>query len=162
MPPPERVSSAGNRATTTAGRSGRIVSTGNASPMPPAPEASSGNRRPGQARLVLLMAVVIAAAAVAFAVSRFGTHDSRRVAVAAPLPTRSASYLGVYEPGSPGAYQRVAGFAKAAGRQPDIVGYFSGWSQPFAASFAERARRHGAVTIVQIDPTYAFVPQIAA
>jgi hypothetical protein len=130
--------------------------------MPPATEPTSGSRRPGQGRLVLLAAVVIAAAAVAFAVSRVGSHDSRRVAVAAPLPTRSASYLGVYEPGSPGAYQRVAGFAKAAGRQPDIVGYFSGWSQPFAASFAERARGHGAVTIVQIDPTYASIPQIAA
>ena len=111
---------------------------------------------------MLLVAVVIAAAAVVFAVTRIGSPTPRRAAAVDPLPTRPASYLGVYEPGSPGAYQRVAGFAKAAGRQPDIVGYFSGWSQPFATSFAERARSHGAVTIVQIDPTLASIPQIAA
>jgi mannan endo-1,4-beta-mannosidase len=111
---------------------------------------------------VLLVAVVIAAAAAAFAVSRVGSLTSRRAAAVASLPTRPASYLGVYEPGSPGAYQPVAGFAKAAGRRPDIAGYFSGWSQPFARSFAERARGHGAVTIVQIDPTYALVSGIAA
>ena len=111
---------------------------------------------------MLLVAVVIAAAAVAFAVSRIGSPAPRRAAATASLPARPASYLGVYEPGSPGTYQPMAGFAKAAGRQPDIVGYFSGWTQPFATSFAERARGHGAVTIVQIDPTYANVPQIAA
>jgi len=111
---------------------------------------------------VLLVAVVIAAAAVVFAVTRIGSPTPRRAAAVDPLPTRPASYLGVYEPGSPGAYQLVAGFAQAAGRQPDIVGYFSGWTQPFATSFAERARSHGAVTIVQIDPTLASIPQIAA
>ena len=111
---------------------------------------------------MLLVAVVIAAAAVVFAVTRIGSPTPRRTAAVDPLPTRPASYLGVYEPGSPGAYQLVAGFAQAAGRQPDIVGYFSGWTQPFATSFAERARSHGAVTIVQIDPTLASIPQIAA
>jgi hypothetical protein len=110
---------------------------------------------------VLLVAVVIAAAAVAFAVTRIGSPTPRHAAAVASLPVRPASYLGVYEPGSPGAYQPVAGFAQAAGRQPDIAGYFSGWTQPFAASFAERARGHGAVTIVQIDPTLASIPGIA-
>jgi Glycosyl hydrolase family 26 len=111
---------------------------------------------------VLLVAVVIAAAAVAFAVTRIGSPTPRHAAAVAPLPIRPASYLGVYEPGSPDAYQPVADFAKASGRQPDIAGYFSGWAQPFAASFAERARGHGAVTIVQIDPTLASIPGIAA
>ena len=110
---------------------------------------------------MLLVAVVIAAAAVAFAVTRVGSPTPRHAAAVASLPIRPASYLGVYEPGSPGAYQPVAGFAQAAGRQPDIAGYFSGWTQPFAASFAERARGHGAVTIVQIDPTLASIPGIA-
>ena len=110
---------------------------------------------------MLLVAVVIAAAAVAFAVTRIGSPTPRHAAAVASLPIRPASYLGVYEPGSPGAYQPVAGFAQAAGRQPDIAGYFSGWTQPFAASFAERARGHGAVTIVQIDPTLASIPGIA-
>jgi hypothetical protein len=56
----------------------------------------------------------------------------------------------------------VTDFAKAAGRRPNIVGYFSGWTQPFEESFAKRARSHGAVTIVQIDPTYASIQGIAA
>ena len=110
---------------------------------------------------MLLVAVVIAAAAVAFAVTRIGSPTARHAAAVASLPIRPASYLGVYEPGSPGAYQPVADFAKASGRQPDIAGYFSGWTQPFAASFAEQARDHGAVTIVQIDPTLASIPGIA-
>ena len=63
------------------------MSTGPASPKPPAPEASSGSRRPGQARLVLLVAVVIAAAAVAFAVSRVVSPAPRRAAATASLPT---------------------------------------------------------------------------
>ncbi len=69
--------------------------------MPPAPGETSGSRPPGQARLVLLVAVVIAAAAIAFAVSRVVSPASHRTGAAASLPTRSASYLGVYEPGSP-------------------------------------------------------------
>ena len=111
---------------------------------------------------MLLVAVTIAAAAIAFVTTRVLSPTSGHVVADAPLPTSSASYLGVYEPGPPHAYGPVADFAQAAGRQPNIVGYFSGWAQPFARSFAERVRSHGAVTIVQIDPTYASVHGIAA
>jgi len=78
------------------------------------------------------------------------------------MPPRLASYLGVYAAGTPQTYQSVAPFARAAGRHPNIVGYYSGWGQAFATSFAQTVRRHGAVTIVQMDPTYASVPGIAA
>jgi Glycosyl hydrolase family 26 len=108
------------------------------------------------------VAVAIAAAAIAFTVRRVPAPASGHAAARASLPAGPASYLGVYEPGSPRAYGPVAGFAKAAGRQPNLVGYFSGWAEPFAASFAERARGHGAVTIVQIDPEDASVQGIAA
>jgi Glycosyl hydrolase family 26 len=111
---------------------------------------------------VLLVAVAIAVAAVAFTASRIVSSPARHAAAGASLPTAPASYLGVYEPGSPHTYQPVADFAKVAGARPNIVGYFSGWAEPFARSFAERVRRHGAVTIVQIDPTYASVRGIAA
>jgi hypothetical protein len=111
---------------------------------------------------VPLVAVAIAAAAIAFAVSRVHPPASGPAAARASLPAGPASYLGVYEPGAPRAYGPVAGFAKAAGRQPNLVGYFSGWAEPFATSFAERTRGHGAVTIVQIDPTDASVQAIAA
>jgi hypothetical protein len=111
---------------------------------------------------VLLVAVAIAAAAIAFAASRLASPASGHAVAGTSLPVRSASYLGVYEPGSPDAYLPVTDFAKAAGRRPNIVGYFSGWTQPFERSFAERVRSHRAVTIVQIDPTHASIHAIAA
>ena len=86
----------------------------------------------------------------------------RPPAVHAALPPKPSSYLGVYEDGSPPGYQPVAGFAAAVHRQPNMVGYYSGWAEPFAASFAQRVRRHGAIPYVQIDPTYASVSGIAA
>ena len=117
-----------------------------------------------RSRLVILVAVAIAVASVTFAVTRgFSSLSSTRSMVARSfLPPKMASYLGVYEKGAPQTYQPVADFAKEAGRHPNLVGYYSGWSQPFARSFAETVRRHGAATILQMDPTYASVPAIAA
>ena len=114
-------------------------------------------------RLVLLMALAIAAS-VALAVARgvaSGAPSGPTVARSS-LPPRLASYLGVYERGPPHTYQPVIDFAKTAGRHPNLVGYYSGWGEPFARSFAETVRRHGAVTILQMDPTYASIPAIAA
>jgi len=82
--------------------------------------------------------------------------------VHASLPPTSSAYLGVYESGSPPAYAPIANFAVAAGRQPNMVGYYSGWAEPFASSFARTVRRHGIIPYVQIDPTYASVSAIAA
>ena len=90
-------------------------------------------------RLVVLVAVVIAATAVVFAVSRLVLFLCSRVAPA-PLPSTPASYLGVYEHGALKTYQPVAEFSKAAGRQPNLVGYYSGWGEPFETSFAETAQ----------------------
>lgn len=111
-----------------------------------------------RSRLVILATVVVvAAAAVIFAVSRVVYSHGP-----APLPSNLASYLGVYEKGPPATYQPVTGFTKAAGMQPNLVGYYSGWREPFQTSFAETVNRHGAATIVQWDPTLAAVSKIAA
>ena len=118
-----------------------------------------------RARLVVLAAVVIAAASVGFAISRAvsAAPPAIRTSVArAVLPTRLSSYLGVYAPGTPHTYQSVAHFAMSTGRRPNLVGYYSGWGEPFATSFAQTVHRHGAVPVLQIDPTYASVPEIAA
>ena len=118
-----------------------------------------------RSRLVVLIAFAIAAAAVTLAVSRvaFSSSPPRSAAPqAATLPVSPASYLGVYAPGTPATYQQVADFAKAAGRQPNLVGYYSGWTESFAASFAQQIHRHGAVPIVQIDPSLANIPAITA
>jgi Glycosyl hydrolase family 26 len=112
-------------------------------------------------RLAVILAVIIAVAAAIFAASRSAFSHSPNPAAHAALPREPASYLGVYASGAPLAGQPVADFARAAQRQPNLVGYFSGWAQPFATSFAKRTHADGAATIVQIDPTFASVQAIA-
>jgi len=113
-----------------------------------------------RSRLVTFLALAVAAASVAFVVTRATSSSSP--SGSAPLPTSPASYLGVYEHGTPANYQPDAVFAKAVGRQPNLVGYYSGWPEPFKASFAQTVHGHGAVTILQMDPTGALVSKIAA
>jgi hypothetical protein len=113
-----------------------------------------------RAWMVILVAVLIAATAVAFVVRQFAS-SSGSAGVPAPLPTNQASYLGVYEHGALSTYQPIAEFSKTAGQQPNLVGYYSGWGEPFETSFAETATRHSAITIVQWNPTLASVSKIA-
>ena len=113
-------------------------------------------------RLVLLAALSAAAAAVVFTGVRFTYQPGPPPPAHASLPPKPASYLGVYETGAPPAYEPIAKFAETAGRQPNLAGYYSGWVEPFATSFAVKVRRHGLIPYVQIDPTYASVSAIAA
>jgi hypothetical protein len=115
-----------------------------------------------RARSVTLVAVAAAVAVIAAVIIRFGPSGSGPAAANAPLPTAPASYLGVYEHGPPGYYQQVEKFTKSVGQQPNLVGYYSGWGEGFQASFARTVDAHGAVTIVQWDPTGASVARIAA
>jgi len=115
-----------------------------------------------RSRSVVLVAVVVAVAAVATVIIRFASAPVAPTAAKASLPTSPASYLGVYEHGPPDNYQRVATFTRTAGQQPNLVGYYSGWGEGFQASFARTVNAHGAVTIVQWDPTGASVAGIAA
>ena len=108
---------------------------------------------------VILVAVLISATAVTFVVRQLAS-SSGPADVPAPLPTNPASYLGVYEHGALSNYQPVTEFSGAVGTQPNLVGYYSGWGEPFEASFAEKASSHGAATIVQWDPTLASVLKI--
>jgi Glycosyl hydrolase family 26 len=114
-------------------------------------------------RLVLLVAVVVAAAAlISTGVNYNFLLPSTPPPAHASLPPDAASYLGVYEAGAPPGYAPIVGFAQAAGKQPNLVGYYSGWSEPFQRTFAERIRAHGGIPFVQIDPTLAQVSKIAA
>ena len=115
-----------------------------------------------KSRLVVLAALVAAAIALASTGFRLTLIPSEPPPVHASLPSTSSAYLGVYEQGAPPAYGPIANFALAAGKQPNMVGYYSGWAEPFASSFARKARRHGIIPYVQIDPTYASVSAIAA
>jgi mannan endo-1,4-beta-mannosidase len=114
-----------------------------------------------KSRIVMFVALSIATIAVAFAADRFVPSGTNPAVVHAALPPSPASYLGVYENGSPPGFQPVAEFTTAAGEQPNLVGYYSGWAQPFAASFARSLRKHRVIPYVQIDPTLASVPAIA-
>jgi mannan endo-1,4-beta-mannosidase len=115
-----------------------------------------------RARLVTFLAILVAVGAVSFAVTRVFFPDPQPPPVHASLPVHPASYLGVYEDGAPPSYQPIASFGAAVGRSPNLGAYFSGWAQPFATSFADLLRAHGAIPFVQIDPTYASVAGIAA
>jgi hypothetical protein len=52
-------------------------------------------------------------------------------------------------------------FAKGIGRQPNLVSYYSHWLEPFQNDFATLAAKHGAVTLVQIDPENVSLASIA-
>jgi hypothetical protein len=112
--------------------------------------------------LTIVAAVVVAAVCVTFAVTRAASSSSGPGAADTPLPTSPASYLGVYETGPPQTYQPVAEFTRVVGQRPNLVGYYSGWREPFQVPFAETVHAQGAVTIVQMDPTGASISKIAA
>ena len=112
-------------------------------------------------RLVTILAVALAVAALAGASLRItGSSPSPPRPVYASLPPNPASYLGVFEPGAPPSYDPVADFAAVAGRRPTLLGYYSGWAEPFNTSFAEMIHRHGVIPFVQIDPTDASIAAI--
>jgi hypothetical protein len=75
--------------------------------------------------------------------------------------TGPVRYLGVYEPDAPGSYVGIDQFAKAIGRQPNLVSYYSPWLEPFQVRFASSAAKHGAVTLVQLDPTSVSLANVA-
>lgn len=78
------------------------------------------------------------------------------------LRSSPGTYLGVYEPGEIGSYQRVNDFASQIGRDPNIVLYYSTITSPFQSLFADQALANGAVPLVQLDPGRASMQDVAA
>lgn len=113
-----------------------------------------------RSRFIIVVAVLLAAVAVAFSIIQVASSPSRSSIARRALPSDPASYLGVYEHGPPHSYQRVAEFTRAVGRQPNLVGYYSGWGEAFQIAFARKVRMNGAVTILQWDPTGASLREI--
>jgi mannan endo-1,4-beta-mannosidase len=112
-------------------------------------------------RLVMYAALVIAAAAITTVIGHVSAIHPQPPVAHAMLPPKLASYLGVFESDAPPLVQPVSEFGKAAGRQPNLVGYFSGWAQPFDSSYARSISQHGIIPFVQIDPTFASVSAIS-
>jgi mannan endo-1,4-beta-mannosidase len=92
----------------------------------------------------------------------FGGKPPTRADPPAALPATPASYLGLYADGVPGSYAHVSSFTQSTGVEPQLVMFFSGWFEPFAASFAKAAAQHGAVPLVQINPSGVNVAAIAS
>lgn len=110
-----------------------------------------------------LLVAAIAVAAGTFAGSTNAPPSANRHrAPRAALPPSPDSYLGVYAAGAPPGYKPIAQFAETAGRQPDLVVYFSSWAQPFNTKFATTLHHHRAVMLVQLDPVGVSIAAIAA
>ena len=119
-------------------------------------------------RLVTLIAAVVALISVIFVFVVLGSENAKQTirsphrAEHAGLPTTPGSYLGVYATGVPMSYAGITAFTIATGVRPRLVVYYSGWFEPFQASFAASANTHGAVPLVQIDPTKISLTAIAS
>ena len=122
-------------------------------------------RHRGWLRVVIITATAILALTTIAAVrpSLFdGAGPSPGAAhQAVPLIRRPTSYLGLFAPSAPQSYSGISAFASSTGVSPNLVVYYSGWFEPFQTSFAVKARRHHALTVVQIDPTNISLKAIA-
>ena len=86
-------------------------------------------------------------------------HSSR---LNTTLPVKADSYVGVYQSGAPHSYAGVTSFAAKTGIKPRLVVYYSGWFEPFQTGFAKTVAEHGAVPLVQINPTGINLAAIAS
>ena len=114
-------------------------------------------------RLVTLIGFVVAASAIAVTGSRITFRYPP--AVHETLAPKAASYLGVFEkgspPGTPPPYGSIEQFSNMARQKPNLVAYYSGWAQPFDVTYATMLHGHGAIPLVQVDPSFAKVPAVA-
>jgi mannan endo-1,4-beta-mannosidase len=136
----------------------------------PGRSASRRRRAAGRRRRVVLAAVAVtsALAIILTTLTVLGTFGAKQAgpppepSAEAGLPATPASYLGVYSPSAPSSYAGVTSFTSATGVRPRLVVYYSGWLEQFQTGFATTAVRHGAVPMVQIDPTGVSLTAIAA
>jgi hypothetical protein len=119
-------------------------------------------RRGKNVRVSLIATAVLAVSGVLTTACGQPGNVTPPTPVHAAAHVRPVKFLGVYEPGVPQSYKEVEHFAAAAGRQPNLVLYYSGWYENFKASFARKAHRHGARLLIDINPYGASLASIAA
>jgi glycosyl hydrolase family 26 len=131
---------------------------------------SDRRRRHRSKSLQIVMAgsaVIVLAAVIVAAVH----HDrpgpvrhapARNLALAHTLPRAPGTYLGVYATRGRVSYTGVRAFTRATGVTPNVATYYSAWFEPFMAKFAATAAGHGAVPLVQINPTHVSLTAIAS
>jgi mannan endo-1,4-beta-mannosidase len=108
------------------------------------------------------LAPAAVAAAVLLAATGCLTPLTSRPPPLAPVPAPARPLVGVYEPGAPGSWSKLADFTDATGIKPGIVEYYSSWHEPFSTSFAQTARDHDAYVLVQLQPNGVTLASIAA
>ena len=113
-------------------------------------------------RLLLLLSVVVACVSLSLTGAHLKFRYNFTPAPRSHLPYSSAGYLGVFERGVPPNYGPIANFAQTIRKQPNLVGYYSGWAEPFPYTFAQKLHSNHMIPYIQIDPTYASVSGIAA
>ena len=119
-------------------------------------------------RRVMVFGVSIIAVLVIALVSSFnGESSDKELAHPVARPSGAVlrgtgAYLGVYAPGAPRSYDGVTAFTATTGVRPGVVVYYSGWLEPFQTRFAATVASHGALPLVQIDPTGVSLTAIAS
>jgi mannan endo-1,4-beta-mannosidase len=115
-----------------------------------------------------LAAALCGAAAIGLIVFFLLQSSDPAIRVALPtLPTATPAsqsktgYIGVFERGVPQSYAGITAFTKVTGVRPRLVSYYSGWFESFQMAFAKEAAKHGALPLVQIDPTNISLAAIA-
>jgi mannan endo-1,4-beta-mannosidase len=117
--------------------------------------------------IIAIAAAVIAGVTISVIAALHFRGTANRASVSstpviATLPAAPQSYLGAYLPGVPDSYAGVSAFTRSIGVKPDLLAFYSGWLEPFSASFADAAARQGAVPLVQIDPENVDLAAIAS
>jgi Glycosyl hydrolase family 26 len=116
-------------------------------------------------RAVTVSAIGLLAVAISVVVAvgiRFETGKSQVPSLPTQADSRLLSYLGVYEPTSPGSYSGMEEFSRLIDYSPQIAVYYSSWWEPFQAAFAQAAHAHLAIPMVQIEPRSVNLAAIAA
>ncbi|WP_199550101.1 glycoside hydrolase family 26 protein [Streptomyces sp. N35] len=79
-----------------------------------------------------------------------------------PLLHPDKKYLGMAADGIPGSLKPVDEFSKAAGKNPNLVGYFVAWNTPFNSAEAKDIWAKGALPFMNWEPFDASLSSIAA
>jgi mannan endo-1,4-beta-mannosidase len=134
----------------------------------------SGPRR----RIAVIAAILALAALTACGAGshpgQSGNHDSSgpspQPAVASPRPIdmsqlitpSTGKYFGVEADGPPESLRQVRAFAALTGRQPDLIGEYVGWQEPFDATAARTDWSYGALYYMAWEPFNTTLAAIAS
>ena len=125
------------------------------------------SKRRSRGRIVAIVAAIVTFVAVSAIAGSVVLHlHGKSSGPAGPLPVllppTPHSYVGVYAPLVPASYAGVTAFTNATGVTPDITMFYSGWFESFPKGFATTAAQHGAVPLVEIDPSGISIAEIAS